>query len=372
MLKLGKLSVLRLAEATGLSRLLSASAWRRNRLLILGYHGISLYDEHEWSGLYISADTLRRRMDALVKARCNVLPLGEAIQRMQDGSLPDRAVTITFDDGFHDFYRVAFPLIESYGFPVTLYLTTYYVGFNRPVFDPMCSYLLWKGRDKNQLKWPAVFSHPVTLDAAGREFAVDAIKRFAISAKFSAQEKDDLLAELAAHLGLDYQQLCADRVLNLINPEEAKDLISRGADLQYHTHRHRVCRTRDCMVAELQDNRNHLRSYGSTDPLHFCYPYGFDFEEYPNHLRDYGILSATTSRPGLSSPQSHPLLLPRLVDTKSVSDLEFRAWLAGTADLLPRRREEISGVHLEVAPAIEPIQALSISQIDSSTHSFRP
>ncbi len=364
---------MRLAETTGLSRLLSASSWRRNRLLILGYHGISLYDEHQWSGLYLSPDILRRRMDALVEARCNVLPLGEAIQRLNDGSLPDRSVAITFDDGFHDFYSVAFPLIESYGFPVTLYLSTYYVGFNRPVFDPMCSYLLWKGSDKGQLKWPAVFPHPVTLDTDGRASAVDHIKRFAIAAKLSAQEKDELLEELAARLGLNYRQLCEDRVLTLINPEEAKNLIARGVDLQYHTHRHRVCRTHDSLVAELRDNRNHLNSYGSPEPLHFCYPYGFDFQEYPDRLRDCGILSATTCKPGLSSPRSHPLLLPRLVDTDAVSDLEFRAWLAGMADLLPRRREGIRGVHLEELPGeLESMQPLSISQIDSSTHSFRP
>ena len=104
---------------------------------------------------------LRRRMDALAEARCNVLPLGEAMQRLSDHSLPERAVAITLDDGFHDAYRVAVPLIESYNFPVTLYLTTYYVGFNRPVFDPMCSYLLWKGREKQHLSSPLFFQPPL-------------------------------------------------------------------------------------------------------------------------------------------------------------------------------------------------------------------
>lgn len=72
-----------------------------------------------------------------------MLPLSEAVDRLQSRSLPPRAVTITFDDGFQDFYSVAYPIIESFGFPVTLYLSTYYVEYNRPVFDVMCSYLLW-------------------------------------------------------------------------------------------------------------------------------------------------------------------------------------------------------------------------------------
>ena len=148
MLKQAKLRVLGLAETSGLSRSLAASAWRRRRLLILCYHGVSKYDEHEWTNLYIAAETFRRRMQILKDSGCNVLPFSDALTRLRDGTLPERAVAITFDDGFHDYYSVAFPILESFGFPATLYLTTYYVEFNRPVFDPMCSYLLWKARGR--------------------------------------------------------------------------------------------------------------------------------------------------------------------------------------------------------------------------------
>ena len=34
---------------------------------------------------------------------------------------------------------------------------------------------------------------------------------------------------------------------------------------------------------------------------------------------------------GICTPQTNPLLLPRLVDTTGMSELEFRAWLAGGA-----------------------------------------
>src|SRR3984885_7551771 len=197
------MGVLRLAEATGASRVVSGSRWRQRRLLILCYHGVSMYDEHEWGDLYISPEALRRRMECVALARCNVLPLSEAVHRLHDGTLPDRAVVITFDDGFHDFSSVAFPIVESFGYPVTLYLTTYYVEFNRPVFDPMCSYLLWKGREKKQLEWVGVFPEPITLDDAGRERATALIKQFALARKLSAREKDDLLAQLADRLGLD-------------------------------------------------------------------------------------------------------------------------------------------------------------------------
>lgn len=336
------MGVLRLAEATGASHVLSDSAWRRRRLLILCYHGVSMNDEHEWGSLYISAEMLRRRMEFVARARYNVLPLSEALTRLQNGTLPDRAVVITFDDGFHDFFSVAFPIVESFGYPVTLYLTTYYVNFNRPVFDPMCSYLLWKGRHKKRLEWPEVFPTPIALDVAGRQRAVTMILQFAISRKLSAQEKDDLLARLAGRLDIDYQDLCRRRILHLITPGEAMELAARGVDLQYHTHRHRVYRSRERMLAELQDNRRQIAMFTSIEPRHFCYTGGFYLPEHLEYLKEFGMLSATTCRAGLCTTRTNHLLLPRLVDTMGLSDLEFRAWLAGTAGLLPARPYEMS------------------------------
>jgi peptidoglycan/xylan/chitin deacetylase (PgdA/CDA1 family) len=323
--------------------MLRDSSWRQQRLLILAYHGVSRYDEHEWNGeLYITAQRLRRRLQLLAQEHYNVLPLPEAVVRLQSGTLPPRAVTITFDDGYHDFYSVAFPIIESFGFPVTLYLTTYYVEYNRPVFDLMCSYLLWKGRMREILSWPEVFPVPRPLDSAGRKAATDAIKEFASSREFSAQDKDRLLASLAERLDIDYEDLCQRRVLHLVTPQEAKALATRGLDLEYHTHRHRVYRGREGTFVELNDNRRVLETCTTERPQHFCYASGSYLPEHLEYLSAYGIRSATTCFRGLCTPRTHPLLLPRLVDTMAVSDLEFRSWLAGTAALLPRRLQAMS------------------------------
>ncbi len=276
-------------------------------------------------------------MEVLREERCNVLPIGEAIERLRDGTLPERAVVITFDDGTHDFFSVSFPILEEFGYPVTLYLTTYYVEFHRPVFDPACSYLLWKGRDTT-LRWPEVLDAPVALDAAGRERAAAAIIRYAIARKLSGAGKDDLLASLATRLDIDYQDMCRRRVLQLITPEEATDLARRGVNLEFHTHRHRVYRSREHMFAELEDNRRRLVAYGAREPKHFCYTGGFFLPQHPGFLKEYGIVSATTCFPGLCTAESDLMRLPRLVDTMGLTELEFRGWLRGISAMLPLRR----------------------------------
>src|SRR2546426_384459 len=95
-------------RAVGGFRSIAASAWRRRRLLILCYHGVSLQDEHEWNPeLFVTPEFLRRRFEILRDGGYVVLPLGEAVLKLRRGTLPPRCVALTFDDGFYNFYAAA-------------------------------------------------------------------------------------------------------------------------------------------------------------------------------------------------------------------------------------------------------------------------
>lgn len=337
-----KIAALRLAETAGLSALAGRSGWRRERLLILCYHGVALEDEHQWSpGLYIPPELFRRRMEALRESGCAVLPLDEAIQRLRNGTLPARAVSLTFDDGAYDFYAAAWPILRDFQYPVTVYLTTYYSEYNRPVFDTMCSYLLWKSRGR-ELAMAEIGTEPFVLDDAGRDRAVRAICSYAAAHQASGREKDALLARVAERLSIDYEALCRRRLLCIMNPAEADELARQGVDIQLHTHRHRVSENRERFIREIEDNRSRLPASASVPARHFCYPGGFHLPPFPAWLRECGVLSATTCQPGIVDRDSDPWLLPRLVDGTELTDCEFRCWLTGLAAMLPHRRHEMS------------------------------
>ncbi|OZG71330.1 hypothetical protein BTA51_21780 [Hahella sp. CCB-MM4] len=52
-----------------------------------------------------------------------VVRLSEAINTLrQGGTLPDKAVALTFDDGFLSVYKNAFPIIKPHGFPFTVFI----------------------------------------------------------------------------------------------------------------------------------------------------------------------------------------------------------------------------------------------------------
>src|SRR5437899_9595109 len=134
---------------TGVFDLTKKSRWRQQRLLILCYHGIALDDEYQWRPfLYMNAGQLEGRLNLLQKDRYTVLPLSEALERLYRKDLPPRSVALTFDDGGYDFAQQAFPRLKERGFPATVYLTSYYAEARRPIFNLICSYMIWKARDR--------------------------------------------------------------------------------------------------------------------------------------------------------------------------------------------------------------------------------
>lgn len=341
MLKTLKQATLGTLKTSGVFRLVENSRWRKHRLLILAYHGISLDDEHEWDpSLYMAPDTFRRRMQLLKNSHCTVLPLAEAIRSLYSNNLPDRCVALTFDDGNYDFYKEAQPILREFGFPVTVYLTTFYSQYPKPVFDVICSYLLWKGRN-GQLDFRETTGQELSVDLSDdgrRAAAVTSLREFAREQGLSAEEKDSMVASIAARLKIDYDALCARRLLRILSPDEVKLLAAEGVDIQLHTHRHRVPHERSLFLREINDNRNSIQKMTDSLPSHFCYPSGVYDRAFLPWLEDAGIVSATTCDVGFASRQSHPLMLPRLLDTSGLSDIEFQGWLSGVSAVLPRRK----------------------------------
>ena len=340
MLKKVKLLTLKAAKSLGVFDLLLRSRWRKNRLLILAYHGISLDDEHLWNPeLYMTLDEFRSRMRMVKELGCNVLGLEEALRRVYTRDLPERSLVLTFDDGCYSFYRKAFPLIKEFNWPCTVYLSSYYSGFNRPVFDVMCSYLLWKGGDRiiDGGEFAKNGSRFDLRNVAGRSAAVLAIRSFARENRLSAIEKDALLISLSNHLSVDYEAILSKRILHLLSPNEIALLAAEGVDIQLHTHRHCCPSRREFFLCELEDNRHFIKEFTNTSASHFCYPSGMYKLQYLAWLRESSIVSATTCNPGLVKRSTNPLTLPRLPDTRSLHPTEFEGWLCGFSSILPRR-----------------------------------
>jgi len=342
MLKYIRGGALRLLKSAGIFDLAKNSRWRNQRLLILCYHGIALEEEHKWiPPLYMHPDLFEQRLQALRIGKYAVMPLGEAVERLYRNDLPPKSVAITFDDGTYDFYSQAYPRLRNYGFPATVYQTTFYCGYRQPVFHLICSYMLWKSRGR-VVKTVQAAGIPPTLDlstGAGRAQALNDLVRFAENENLSEEQKNELAATLASVLEVDYSELVRKRILQLMRPEEISQLAHEGVDFQLHTHRHRTPLDENLFLREIRDNRKRLLEMTpGAVTSHFCYPSGVYHLEFLPWLEKEGVVSATTCENNLASPDDNPLLLPRLIDTSGRSPLEFESWLTGVGAFTSRRR----------------------------------
>ncbi len=93
---------------------------RRSRGLVLLYHRV--HDARDVHGLNVTAGELDGHLEWLGRA-CTVVPL-EHLLESPDTDLPDRAVALTFDDGYEDNLQAAVPVLERYGAPATFFATT--------------------------------------------------------------------------------------------------------------------------------------------------------------------------------------------------------------------------------------------------------
>jgi peptidoglycan/xylan/chitin deacetylase (PgdA/CDA1 family) len=112
--------------------------------LVVAYHAVS----SRWRSSLAVPELVLRSQLALLRSRGYVgLMAVEAERRRREGTLPDRSLVVTFDDGFRSVLR-AKPILDELGYPGTVFVVTQFVESGEP--------LSWPGLDQH--------THPVDDD----------------------------------------------------------------------------------------------------------------------------------------------------------------------------------------------------------------
>jgi peptidoglycan/xylan/chitin deacetylase (PgdA/CDA1 family) len=125
---------------------------KQARPLVLCYHAVS----STWRSQLAISERLLERQLRLIAARGYVgLTLSEAERRRADGSLPDRSVVVTFDDGFASTLR-ALPILAEVGFPGTVFPVTGFVGSGATLSWPGIEHEFTRETEAElrPLRWP--------------------------------------------------------------------------------------------------------------------------------------------------------------------------------------------------------------------------
>jgi peptidoglycan/xylan/chitin deacetylase (PgdA/CDA1 family) len=96
-----------------------------SRATILMYHSVSEQSDYFWS---VTPQNFELQMAELAASGRKVITLAELVRRHTTGEALAGAVVLTFDDGYQDNLSAALPILEQYGFPATVFVTTDQVG----------------------------------------------------------------------------------------------------------------------------------------------------------------------------------------------------------------------------------------------------
>lgn len=331
-----------LLRAAGPTRIHAlARAVTHRHLRILAYHGLWTTPGRPYGDrLFMAPAQFEARMRRLKQMGLPVIGLDAAIDGLADGSLPDRAVVITIDDGWRSTYTHMLPVLEMLDLPATLYVTSWYVENPLPVINKVVDYALEATR-LTRLDWRG-------LSLGFADVGTRAAARTALTRHLEAlpvADRTEALRQLCGALAVPLDPWWSDGQFRLMTPAEIADADRRGLDVQLHTHRHPMLdRDIDRLETEIDDNRAALAVALPDKPFrHFCYPSGGFHDDAPARLRAMGIRSATLCDQGINPPGSDPMRLRRFLDGRTVSQAMFDAYLSGALDLYEAARRRFSG-----------------------------
>jgi peptidoglycan/xylan/chitin deacetylase (PgdA/CDA1 family) len=145
-----------------------------NDVRIIAYHRICETDALNDQELVSATCDEFEKQIIHIKKNYSAISFEQLINHLNNDTTPPRnAVIITFDDGFADNYLNAFPILEKYQIPATIFISTDYI-------------------DTDKTFWFNLLSRLVKLNV-GASFSLDD-KRYAVSSKPENQES--LLVEL--------------------------------------------------------------------------------------------------------------------------------------------------------------------------------
>ena len=277
------------------------------RLSILVFHRVLSEPDPLFPG-EVDAQRFDRLM-ALVGRAFNVMTLGKALNHLQQGSLPSRAMVITFDDGYADNAEVATPILQRHGLKASFFIAAGYLDGGRMWNDTIIETLRRCRLDRIDLTefGLGVFALDST---ARRRTAIDALLPV-VKYQAPAQRADSL-----ARLG----NLAAGPTLPddlMMSSQQLVKMHLAGMEIGGHTFSHPILCTLDDDQSrqEIEGGRQALQTLIDAPVDVFAYPNGQPGTDYEGRhvalLRQMGFKGAVTTASGTAAPSADRFQLPR-------------------------------------------------------------
>jgi len=297
-----------LAGAFGLmARPVFAVLAGRTSLGILMYHRV-LERPDPLQPLQMHRDAFDLQM-RLLSENFAPLRLDAALIGLERGTLPARAVAVTFDDGYADNLHVALPVMQRHSVPATVFVTSGFVD-GGPMWNDV---VVEKVRRLPAGDHDFAFLGPGPRCIAGDHDRHSLVREILMNLKYRPAAERDALVELlpAPADGVSLPHL-------MLSAGELRALHVAGVEIGAHTVSHPIL----ARVSEQEAEREMLEGRAQLSELigapvrGFAYPNGRPVRDYdqrhPQLARRLGFDYAVSTAWGVARAASDPFQLPRM------------------------------------------------------------
>jgi peptidoglycan/xylan/chitin deacetylase (PgdA/CDA1 family) len=238
----------------------------------------------------------------------NVLPLAEAVQRLEKRSLPTRALAITFDDGYADNLTVAAPILRRLGLTATFFVTSGVLDggcmWNDTVVESIRSFC-GNQLDLTEIELGVVDASSVDHRRRAIESLLSAIKRKPYEERRRLVDRIREMAQVALPTNL------------MMRKDQVRQLARLGMGIGGHTVTHPILSRLSDRAAkdEILKGKDDLAQIVGERIELFAYPNGVpqvDYEvRHVQIVRQCGFSAAFTTSPGAASYETDRFQLPR-------------------------------------------------------------
>ena len=246
-----------------------------------------------------------------VRSMFNVLPLDAAVRGLRAGTLPQRALAITFDDGYADNRHVALPILQQFGLTATVFVAT---GF----LDGGC---MWNDIVIDSIRRSRVTQLDLRdlLGAEGGPYTLQTLEQRRYFAS--------TVVEAVKYLGVADRLARVREIGRRLEVSPPEDLMMTSGDVQAlhragmqigaHTVSHPILAvlSDDEARHEMQESKRTLENLIDDGVPLFAFPNGKPGEDYDSRsvmlAREVGFEAAMTTVRGAASPSSDLYQLPR-------------------------------------------------------------
>jgi peptidoglycan/xylan/chitin deacetylase (PgdA/CDA1 family) len=308
--------------------------------VVITYHGVlpTADDrDHFLCGNFVACSAFEWQM-ARVRRYYTPVSLSQVVRALENGEpLPERALAVTFDDGFANNYRFAGPILRTYGIPATVFLATGHLD--------VPGAQLWTERVKRAVflstleRLPAVLPELAELPLGSDGQRADSARKVLGRMKrMPPADRDRALAELERVCGRP-PLLEGDRDrYDFLTWEEVRRMDAAGIEFGSHTVSHPIMSTVDeaALAIEVGDSRRAIEDALQKPCLTFAYPNGGPGDFGPREQRALdraGYRAAFKLFGGLNDTLSPPLALDRVNITRGFTPAMFDVLATGTLRL---------------------------------------